>query len=100
MSAPALVAVLFGGPSPEHDVSVLTGLQAARALAQHPLGPAPRALYWSKGGDWFEVAADLEATSFADGPPDGARLVQLTVGGGGGFTTGTSRLRARSSTRL
>ena len=27
------VAVIFGGPSPEHDVSVLTGLQAARGLA-------------------------------------------------------------------
>ena len=29
----AEVAVIFGGPSPEHDVSVLTGLQAARELA-------------------------------------------------------------------
>ena len=29
MSQPA---VIFGGPSPEHDISVLTGLQAARAL--------------------------------------------------------------------
>ena len=30
------VAVIFGGPSPEHDVSVLTGLQAARGLAGAP----------------------------------------------------------------
>ena len=27
------VAVLFGGPAPEHDVSILTGLQATRELA-------------------------------------------------------------------
>ena len=27
-------AVVFGGPSPEHDISVLTGLQAARLLAE------------------------------------------------------------------
>ena len=27
------VAVLFGGPAPEHDVSILTGLQASRELA-------------------------------------------------------------------
>ncbi|MDQ1357412.1 MAG: D-ala D-ala ligase N-terminus, partial [Acidimicrobiaceae bacterium] len=31
MSSPA---VLFGGPSPEHDVSILTGLQAAHTLSQ------------------------------------------------------------------
>ena len=29
-----LIAVAFGGPSPEHDVSSLTGLQAARELHQ------------------------------------------------------------------
>ena len=29
MSKPAVV---FGGPSPEHDISILTGLQAARTL--------------------------------------------------------------------
>ena len=28
------VSVIFGGPSPEHDVSVLTGLQAERALRE------------------------------------------------------------------
>ena len=34
----AEVAVIFGGPSPEHDVSVLTGLQAARGLTSGPGG--------------------------------------------------------------
>ena len=27
-------AVVFGGPSPEHDISILTGLQMARLLAE------------------------------------------------------------------
>ena len=26
--------VLFGGPTPEHDISILTGLQALRELAR------------------------------------------------------------------
>ena len=55
------VAVIFGGPSPEHDVSVLTGLQAARALARHRSTAGVRALYWSKTGEWFEVDPALEA---------------------------------------
>jgi D-alanine-D-alanine ligase len=42
MSQPA---VIFGGPSPEHDVSILTGLQAARALAG--VGMDVAAIYWS-----------------------------------------------------
>ena len=33
MRSVARPAVIFGGPSPEHDISILTGLQAARALA-------------------------------------------------------------------
>ncbi|MCU1619754.1 MAG: D-ala D-ala ligase N-terminus, partial [Modestobacter sp.] len=28
------VAVVFGGPSSEHDISILTGLQAARLISQ------------------------------------------------------------------
>src|SRR5687768_8770274 len=64
---PMTHAVIFGGPSPEHDVSILTGLQAVRALAGG--GGAPLALYWSKGGEWFQVDADLEAEAFLDGIP-------------------------------
>ena len=26
------IAVIIGGPSPEHDISILTGLQSARSL--------------------------------------------------------------------
>lgn len=63
----AKVAVVFGGPSPEHDVSILTGLQAA-----HELAGAQRdviGLYWSKTGEWFRTDAALEAADFIDGVP-------------------------------
>jgi D-alanine-D-alanine ligase len=93
------VAVIFGGPSPEHDVSVLTGLQAARGLAAGPVdgtGGAPRALFWSKTGEWYEVDATLEADAFLEGVPRGAQNLQLTVGAGGGFSEPGGRLgRAR-----
>lgn len=68
--------VIFGGPSPEHDISVLTGLQAARALGD------VIAIYWSKTGELFEVDADLEGDAFADGAPAKARPVRLVTGEG------------------
>jgi len=87
----AKVAVAFGGPSPEHDVSILTGLQAARALsgAQRDV----MGLYWTKTGDWYRVDASLEATDFVDGVPRGAQVLQLVTGGeGAGFVAGAGRL--------
>jgi D-alanine-D-alanine ligase len=89
------VAVIFGGPSPEHDVSVLTGLQAARGLDVAGHGPVT-ALYWSKTGDWFAVDPGLEAEAFVDGVPRGATRLQLVAGPDGGFSESGGRLgRAR-----
>jgi D-alanine-D-alanine ligase len=70
-------AVIFGGPSPEHDVSVLTGLQAARTLAQagQPVG----AIYWSKTADFFAVDPGLEAEAFLEGAPQGAQPLRLVA---------------------
>jgi D-alanine-D-alanine ligase len=76
-------AVIFGGPSPEHDVSVLTGLQAARALADG--GAEVAAIYWSKAGEFFALDAGHESRDFRDGPPKGARPLRLVAGPGGGF---------------
>jgi D-alanine-D-alanine ligase len=87
----AEVGVIFGGPSPEHDVSVLTGLQAARELASS-LGHTVHGLYWSKAGDWFEVAPTLEASDFTDGTPPSAQPLRLVVGTAGGFTGESKRL--------
>jgi D-alanine-D-alanine ligase len=81
----ASAAVVFGGPAPEHDISILTGLQACRALLE--AGEGVEALYWAKSGAWFSVPAELEAVAFADGVPPGAAPVHLLAGPGGGFGT-------------
>jgi D-alanine-D-alanine ligase len=45
------VAVFLGGRSPEHDVSVITGLQALKAIDQERFVPFP--VYISPRGEWF-----------------------------------------------
>jgi D-alanine-D-alanine ligase len=80
MSEPAVV---FGGPSPEHDVSILTGLQAARALQAS--GRAVQAIYWDKAARFFAVDAALEARDFLAGAPKGAQELGLVAGSEGGF---------------
>lgn len=75
--------MVFGGPSPEHDVSVLTGLHAARALTAG--GDEPIALFWSKTGDWYRVDPGLEARDFLEGVPRRARPLRLVLGAEGGF---------------
>ena len=74
-----LPAVLFGGPSPEHDISITTGLMAARTLG------GVHALYWDKTGRFHLVDAGLEAPDFADGTPRKARDLQFVAEPGAGF---------------
>jgi D-alanine-D-alanine ligase len=76
-------AVIFGGPSPEHDISILSGLQSARALAR--AGRDPLALYWAKNGDFYLVPALLEAKDYITGVPPKAQRVELVARPGGGF---------------
>jgi D-alanine-D-alanine ligase len=78
-------AVCFGSPSPEHDISILTGLQATQALLPGPFDVV--ALYWAKSGAWYQVPAQSEASDFAEGVPRGAVPVQLITGPDGGFST-------------
>jgi D-alanine-D-alanine ligase len=84
------IAVVFGGPSPEHDISILTGLQAARLLARD--GATPICLYWTKTGDWVKVPAELEAVAFTEPTVPGSTPVELAVPGG--FSE-KGRLRAK-----
>lgn len=79
------ILVLFGGPSPEHDVSVLTGLQAARALGRR------EAIYWTRSGEFTLVDASLEGSAFADGTPRGAKPLRLASGGGFSVKAGLGR---------
>jgi D-alanine-D-alanine ligase len=77
------VAVAFGGPSAEHDISILTGLQAARLLNQSGLDVL--AVYWDRGGNWHTVPVDSEARDFIDGAPAKATQVEPVLGREGGW---------------
>ena len=84
------VGVLFGGPSPEHDISILTGLLALHELDRgrdDALG-----IYWTKSGDFFQVSAATEAEAFLEGLPKGAIELSLRLGAQGGFYTPGGRL--------
>jgi D-alanine-D-alanine ligase len=72
-------AVVFGGPSDEHDISILTGLQVARALEDI------EAIYWTKSGEWYSVDPDSEAADFLEGAPRKAREMSLVAAPGQGF---------------
>jgi D-alanine-D-alanine ligase len=89
VSDAATVGVIFGGPGPEHDVSVLTGLQAERCLNDH--GVPATGLYWGKGGEFYDVGAGREAAGFRDGVPAGAH--PLVAGLGPGAERGFARPR-------
>ncbi len=73
-------AVLFGGPSPEHDISISTGLQATRTLGD------VLAIYWAKNGDFHLVDPGLEVSDFADGVPRKARELTFDARPGQGWT--------------
>ncbi len=74
------IGVVFGGPSPEHDISILTGLQAARALQE--AGRDVRCLYWEKSGTWRQVPVEAEAGDFLEPSVADSTEVELTVPGG------------------
>ena len=77
------IGVLFGGPTPEHDISILTGLQALRELERS--GCEAEGLYWTKMGSFFSLPRGVEAESFLEGLPKGSSQLSLRVGDGGGF---------------
>ena len=79
------VAIVFGGPSPEHDISVLTALQCERSLAGAGVEVVP--IYWTPAGAWFAVPPGAEGKDFVGGPPAGAEPLELLVDADGGFFT-------------
>jgi len=80
--------VIFGGPSPEHDISILSGLQSTRALQQAGLDPV--AIYWAKNGDLHAVDPALEARDYLTGVPPKSQPLDLVARPGGGFVTAGS----------
>ncbi len=92
---PARIGVIYGGPSPEHDVSILTGLQAVRTLADAPGVDMVHSLYWSKSGDWHEVQGAPEAAAFVEGVPANSAQLRLISCPGGGFVKRGGGFRAK-----
>lgn len=71
------VGVVFGGLSPEHDISILTGLQAARLL--DGAGHNVVCLYWTRSGTWIRVPPQLEGKDFTGPEVAGATPLMLRV---------------------
>lgn len=80
------IAVMFGGRSLEHDVSVVSGLQILHALDPERFAPMP--IYIDQQTRWW-VGDDLwHNDAFKGGGPDRSRLIEVTLSSG----FGTSRL--------
>src|SRR5690606_38325268 len=84
-------AVVFGGPSPEHEISILTGLQAERVLTRAGRTVIP--LYWALNGAWYQVPNGAEAKDFLEGAPAGSKPVEVRLGADPGLYV-KGRLRA------
>lgn len=94
MSRSLRVLVAFGGPSPEHEVSVLTAMQILAALKETPHAATP--LYIAKNGRWYTGAAFADLASYKQLPAllktgqacsfaheaDGRAVLRPTVEGG------------------
>src|SRR5712692_5901059 len=74
------VAVFLGGRSPEHDVSVITGLQALKALDQERFVAFP--VYVDPRGRWFVGEALAEHRNYLPDPATAGGLseVMLSLG--------------------
>ena len=76
-------AVLFGGPSPEHEISILTGLQAERVLTDSGASVVP--IYWAPSGEWFQVPSGTEAIDYLDGVPKKSLPIEVRLSGNPGL---------------
>jgi D-alanine-D-alanine ligase len=83
------VGVVFGGPSPEHDISILTGLLALHELERS--NQETTGIYWTKTGSFFSIPRGVEAEAFLDGLPKGSSELSLRLGDRGGFV-GSGRM--------
>lgn len=76
-------AVVFGGPSPEHEISILTGLQSERVLTA--AGATITPIYWAPSGEWFQVPAATEAKDYLTGVPKGSKPIDVRLSGDSGL---------------
>lgn len=73
---PLRVGVAFGGRSVEHDVSIITGLQAIEVLSERHL-PIP--IYLSRSGAWFTGQELRELSSYRRQEGPGGEEVTLDI---------------------
>jgi D-alanine-D-alanine ligase len=71
------VAVFLGGRSPEHDVSVITGLQALKAIDQERFIAFP--VYVNPRGAWFVGEALAERRNYLPDARTQAELTEVTL---------------------
>ena len=74
------VAVCFGGPSVEHDVSIISAQQLMAALEDRH---EPVAIYLSRDGRWWTGDALRDVGAFGADKPEGAEPVELRLGSSG-----------------
>ena len=84
-----MIGVLFGGPTPEHDISILTGLLALRELER--ANREVVGIYWTKAGTFVSVARGVEAEAFANGVPAGSDVLEFRLGESRGFVQTAGR---------
>ena len=95
-----VIAVFFGGRSPEHDVSIVTGLQAAEALdpALYEIIP----IYITARGEFLTGDALLSRDTYIPGPSARQNLsevhLDLTPGDRGRLMTAGGSLFQRAKT--
>lgn len=90
---PRRVGVAFGGRSVEHDVSIITGLQAAENL---PPAWRPVALYLDRDGRCWTGPALLSAATYRAGDPTASPgAVEVRLERGGWLAPVTARPRRR-----
>jgi D-alanine-D-alanine ligase len=76
----AQLGIVFGGPSPEHEISILTGLLSERVLREAGQDVAP--IYWTPNGDWVLCPASSEANDFLEGAPKAGTRLEVSLGTG------------------
>ena len=96
MSRRRAVAVMFGGRSLEHDVSVVSGLQVLHAIDPDAFDPVP--IYIDQDLRWWAGDEDdntlWHADAFKRGGPDRSKVIEVCLSPGFG---NSSLIRARSA---
>lgn len=91
------VAVMFGGRSVEHEISIITGLQLIKAI--DVVQYEPLAVYIAPSGRWYAGDALLDKNFYKNMPASLATADEVTLlpfPGTGGLTV----LKSRSGSRL